>query len=187
MAARQSSIRCGLDNRRIEKGQRQHHPNRAFGAFFPPCESGHIGDRPGDKFVEPASGQGDCLEQPGLFIDADRSNGPVGRLGKDDLPPAGRGRLSPINENDVRRLVRRLVLAAYLDMIRANDEAIELRDNEVTIGQLRPTPIPSPAPKFRHNQLLDWLGWDSRDRARLVFPPLSDRNSRRSSDNARPS
>ncbi len=60
-------------------------------------------------------------------------------------------------------------------MIRADDDAIELRDNEVTVGECRLAPIPSPAVKFRQNQLLDWLGWDSRDGARLVFPPLSDR------------
>ena len=89
MAPGQSSVHRGLDDRRIEKGERQHHANRAFGSLFSTCESGHIGDRPGDKFVEPASGQSDCLEQPGLFIDADRSNGRVGRFRKDDVPPAG--------------------------------------------------------------------------------------------------
>jgi hypothetical protein len=58
-----------------------------------------------------------------VFIDADRSKGPIGRLGKDDVPPAGRGRLSPIDKNDVRFSIRRLLLAAYLDldMIRADD------------------------------------------------------------------
>ncbi len=56
-------------------------------------------------------------------------------------------------------------------MIRANDEAIEPTDNEVTVGERRLAPIPSAAAKFRENQLLDWLGWDSRDGARLVFPP----------------
>ena len=82
MAAGQSSVHRGLDDRRIEKGQRQHHPNRAFRSLFWLCEFGHIGDRPGDEFVEAASGQGDSIEQPGLFIDADRSNGPVGVSGR---------------------------------------------------------------------------------------------------------
>ncbi len=176
MAPGQSSVHRRLDDRRIEKGQRQHHPYRAFGSLFSPCQSGHIGDRPGDKFVEPASGQSDSLEQPGLFIDADRSNAPVGRCGRDDVSPAGRGRLSPINDSDIRRtIIHRFVRAAYLDMIRADDDAIEPAGNDITVGELRLTPIPSPTAKFRENQLLDWPGWDSRDGARLVFPPLSDR------------
>jgi len=118
-----NSISAGLRNTTPPADQRQHHPNRAFRSLFSLCEFGHIGDCPGDEFVEAASGQGDSIEQPGLFIDADRSKGPIGRLGKDDVPPAGRGRLSPIDKNDVRFSIRRLLLAAYLDldMIRADD------------------------------------------------------------------
>ena len=37
-------------------------------------------------------------------------------------------------------------------MIRADDDAIELRDNEVTVGECRLAPIPSPAVKFRQNR-----------------------------------
>ncbi len=60
-------------------------------------------------------------------------------------------------------------------MIGADDDAIEPADNEVTVGERRLTPSPCRAAKLGQNQLLDWLGWDSRDGARLVFPPLSDR------------
>jgi len=74
-----NSISAGLRNTTPPADQRQHHPNRAFRSLFSLCEFGHIGDCPGDEFVEAASGQGDPLSSRAC------SSTRIGRKGPSDV------------------------------------------------------------------------------------------------------